>query len=107
MMVEIAKIYIKYYMTERYIFGPISYFLRAKELVILYYYNIHSFQKNETLDLNFIHELECKNLIITNIQLLPYLINSLKYFLNINTYTNNNTDEKVHIVQPHLLNLCE
>ena len=26
MMVEIAKIYIKYYMTEKYIFGPISYF---------------------------------------------------------------------------------
>ena len=43
--------------------------------------------------LNFIHELECKNLIITNIPILDFIkikINSLYY--------NDNTDEKVHIV---------
>ena len=56
--------------------------------------------KKQALDLNFIHELECKNLIITNIPILDFIkINSLYY--------NDNTDEKVHIIQPYLLNLYE
>ena len=58
--------------------------------------------KKQALDLNFIHELECKNLIITNIPTLNFIkikINSLYY--------NDNTDEKVHIIQPYLLNLYE